>query len=47
MIAVDTNVLVQAHRPEANGHEAAAQALFALAEGARPWAIPVFCVGEF
>lgn len=47
MIAVDTNVLVAAHRREAVDHHVAARVLTSLAEGRRPWGIPVFCVGEF
>ncbi|HEX4956108.1 MAG TPA: TA system VapC family ribonuclease toxin [Thermoanaerobaculia bacterium] len=47
MIAVDTNVLVYAHREEAPEHEAAKDRLRELAEGDLPWALPVFCLGEF
>ena len=47
MIAVDTNVLVYAHRAELGKHAAAARRLVELAEGAAAWALPVFCVGEF
>ena len=47
MIAVDTNVLVYAHREESPQHQPALDRLRALAEGASPWAIPVFCLGEF
>ncbi len=47
MIAVDTNVLVYAHREEAPEHEAARERLRELAEGDLPWALPVFCLGEF
>ena len=47
MIAVDTNVLVYAHRAELPKHEAALAKLTALADGAAAWAIPVFCIGEF
>ena len=47
MIAVDTNVLVYAHRPELPQHEAAASRLVALGESPARWAIPVFCLGEF
>jgi toxin-antitoxin system PIN domain toxin len=45
VIAVDTNVLVYAHRSEAPQHERAARALASLA-GSR-WAIPWACVHEF
>ena len=47
MIAVDTNILVYAHREELPQHAAARRRLTALAEGDAPWAIPVFCLGEF
>ncbi len=47
MIAVDTNILVYAHREELPQHAAAYARLTALAEGVVPWAIPVFCLGEF
>lgn len=47
MIAVDTNVLVYAHREELPQHRAASRRLRALAEGDERWAIPVFCLGEF
>jgi toxin-antitoxin system PIN domain toxin len=47
VIAVDTNVLVYAHREELAYHRPARARLTALAEGAARWAIPVFCLGEF
>ena len=47
MIAVDTNILVYAHRAESPFHAAALRQLTQLAEGTRQWAIPVFCVTEF
>jgi toxin-antitoxin system PIN domain toxin len=47
MIAVDTNVLVYAHREEMPLHDAAMARLRALVEGSTPWALPVFCIGEF
>lgn len=47
MIAVDTNVLVYAHRQEMQQHHVGRRALAALAEGNEPWAIPVFVVNEF
>jgi len=47
VIAVDTNVLVFAHREELPLHAAARARLTELAEGAARWAIPVFCLGEF
>ena len=47
MIAVDTNVLVYAHRSDSSRHEPAEAELFRLADGAEPWAVPVFCLAEF
>ncbi len=47
MIAVDTNILVYAHREDSPFHEAARQRLQALAEGVAPWAIPWPCLHEF
>ena len=47
MIAVDTNVLVYAHRREVPQHERARGLLAELADGDALWAIPVFCLGEF
>lgn len=47
MIAVDTNILVYAHREELQQHRRARARLVELAEGAARWAIPVFCLGEF
>ena len=47
MIAVETNILVYAHRREMPGHVAAAEAVARLAEGAVPWAIPWPCLHEF
>ena len=47
MIAVDTNILVYAHREELPDHERALKRLRGLAEGSVPWVIPVFCLGEF
>jgi hypothetical protein len=47
MTAVDTNVLVYAHRTETARHERAQRWLRHLAEGMIPWALPVFCIGEF
>ena len=47
MTAVDTNVLVYAHRREFPQHEAARRLLSQLADGDALWAIPVFCLGEF
>lgn len=47
MIAVDTNILVYAHREDSEWHEAAERAVRRLAEGATAWAIPWPCVHEF
>lgn len=47
MDAVDTSVLVYAHRREAGEHVAARDLLRQLAEGPQPWAIPWPCVYEF
>jgi uncharacterized protein len=47
VIAVDTNVLVYAHRREPAEHERAAELLRELAEGREAWAIPWPCVYEF
>ena len=47
MIALDTNILVYAHREEFSQHRRARERLMELAEGAIRWAIPVFCLGEF
>lgn len=47
MLAVDTNILVYAHRREASEHAAAAKVVRTLAEGTRSWAVPWPCVYEF
>jgi hypothetical protein len=47
MIAVDTNVLVYAHREEFPQHRQARARVIELAESPERWAIPVFCLGEF
>lgn len=47
MFAVDTNILVYAHRREVREHAKATGLLRELAEGAQPWAIPWPCVYEF
>jgi toxin-antitoxin system PIN domain toxin len=47
VIAVDTNILVYAHRSESAWHDRAARAVRGLAEGTAPWAIPWPCVHEF
>ena len=47
MIALDTNILVYAHREESPFHEAAFRRVAALAEGPALWAIPWPCLYEF
>jgi uncharacterized protein len=47
VIAVDTNILVYAHREDSPFHEPAFQRLSELAEGAASWAIPWPCLHEF
>ena len=47
MNAVDTNLLVYAHRRESRYHEAAASLMRRLAEGNDAWAIPWPCCYEF
>ncbi|MGQ0505722.1 MAG: type II toxin-antitoxin system VapC family toxin [Myxococcaceae bacterium] len=47
VIAVDTNVLVYAHRREAREHEVAKGVVGALAQGPVAWAIPWPCLYEF
>jgi toxin-antitoxin system PIN domain toxin len=47
LIAVDTNLLVYAHREDSEWHTEALALLKGLAEGSRRWAIPWPCVHEF
>lgn len=47
MIAIDTNILVYAHRREARLGNSAHAIMVGLAEGDRPWAIPWPCCFEF
>jgi toxin-antitoxin system PIN domain toxin len=47
VIAVDTNVLIHAHREESPFHQVAARCVAELAEGLGAWAIPWPCVHEF
>jgi hypothetical protein len=47
VIAVDTNILVFAHRADSPWHKAASGQIRDLAEGATAWAIPWPCVHEF
>jgi uncharacterized protein len=45
--AVDTNILVYAHRVDSPWHDAARQCVRELAEGPAAWAIPWPCLHEF
>ena len=47
MIAVDTNILVYAHRADSTWHPHAAREIARLAEGRAAWAIPWPCIHEF
>jgi len=47
MIAVDTNILIYAHRRDSPWHDRAAPAVQRLAEGPESWAIPWHCLAEF
>jgi len=47
MIAVDTNILVYAHREDSPWHAVAGDRLTALAEGRALWGIPWPCIHEF
>jgi toxin-antitoxin system PIN domain toxin len=47
VIAVDTNLLVYAHREDSTWHQAAYGRIAELAEGRGPWAIPWPCIHEF
>ena len=47
MIAVDTNLLVYAHREDSPWHEKAVSVLRAVAEGSTRWSIPWPCAHEF
>lgn len=47
MIAVDTNILVYAHREDSPFHQAALSCVRGLAEGLQSWAIPWPCIHEF
>src|SRR5256885_16533404 len=46
MIAVDTNVLVYAHREDSPWHQLALSKVAELAEGRTPWAVPAPCFHE-
>ncbi len=47
MVAVDTNLLVYAHRADSAWHVRADRVIAALAEGRASWAIPWPCLYEF
>jgi toxin-antitoxin system PIN domain toxin len=47
LIALDTNILVHAARPEMKFHAQAVRLISGLAEQSNPWAIPWPCVYEF
>jgi len=47
LIAVDTNILVYAHREDSLFHAKAVRCVAGLAEGSAAWAIPWPCVHEF
>ena len=47
MKAVDTNILIYAHRGGLPQHAAAKALLIDLAEAQERWAIPIFCLAEF
>lgn len=47
MIAVDTNILVYAHRADSEWHTTALPKLSTISEGQQRWAIPWPCVHEF
>jgi toxin-antitoxin system PIN domain toxin len=47
MIAVDSNLLVYAHREDSPWHHAAYARMVELAEGSAAWAIPWPCIHEF
>ena len=47
MIAVDTNLLVYAHREDSPWHSLAREKVGELAQGPGPWAVPWPCLHEF
>lgn len=47
VIAVDTNILVYAHRTDSPFHDRARSTLESLASGVRQWAVPWPCAHEF
>jgi toxin-antitoxin system PIN domain toxin len=47
LIAIDTNILVHAHRADSPQHAAASRCLTELAEGSASWGLPWPCLHEF
>jgi len=47
VIAVDTNILVHAHRGESPWHESADRVMAGFVEGRSSWVIPWHCIIEF
>ncbi len=47
MIAIDTNLLVHAHRRDSSFHPRAKACVQSIGEAPRPWAIPYHCLIEF
>lgn len=47
MIAIDTNLLVYAHRRDSSFHARAKACIEGLAQGRAPWALPWPCVHEY
>jgi toxin-antitoxin system PIN domain toxin len=47
MVAVDSNILVHAHRRDSQWHEPAKACIEQLADSAASWAIPWTCIHEF
>jgi hypothetical protein len=47
VIALDTNILVHAHRDDSEWHETASACVRSLAEAGISWAIPWHCIHEF
>jgi toxin-antitoxin system PIN domain toxin len=47
MIAVDTNIMVYAHREDSPWHDTAYATIAGLAEGRAVWTIPWPCIHEF
>jgi uncharacterized protein len=47
VIAIDTNILVYAHRQDSTWHAAADRCVSRAAASGAPWAIPWPCIHEF